>query len=170
MKKILVIPLLLILMSVLALATMPQQELNEAKQLIDSKIDCQTLTSPQLELIGEYYMEQMHPGEAHEFMDQMMGGEGSESLKQVHINMAKRLYCNENPYVGYGVSGPAMMGNNGMMGPWMMNNWNQQSPWNGFGYWSIPNVLYVVLLIGLIVLVCLWIIKTWKTIPKEDKK
>ncbi len=170
MKKLFVIPLLLVLLSALALATMPQQELNEAKQLIDSKNDCQTLTDSQLELIGEYYMEQMHPGEAHEFMDQMMGGEGSESLRQVHINMAKRLYCNQNIYVGYGVMGPGMMGANSRMGPWMMNNWNSQSPWNGFGYWDIPNVLYVVLLIGLIVLVCLWILKTWKTIPKGGKQ
>ena len=87
----------------------------ETKQLIDSGISCDKLTDEELETMGDYYMEQMHPGEAHEIMDNMMGGEGSESLKQVHINMAKRLYCNENIYIGYG-----MMSSGGMMN--MMNN------------------------------------------------
>ncbi len=86
---------------------------NETKQLIDSGISCDELTEEQLEAMGDYYMEQMHPGEAHELMDQMMGGEGSDSLKQVHINMAKRLYCNED--IG------GMMGSGGMMGGGMMN-------------------------------------------------
>src|SRR3989344_3907201 len=49
-----------------------QEELNEAKALIDSKITCDKLTNEQLEAIGDYYMEQMHPGEAHEIMDSMM--------------------------------------------------------------------------------------------------
>lgn len=170
MKKIFVIPLLLVLLSALALATMPQQELNEAKQLIDSKIDCQTLTDSQLELLGDYYMEQMHPGEAHELMDQMMGGEGSESLRQVHINMAKRLYCNQNNPLGYGVMGPGMMGYGGGMMPFMLNN--GVTPNAGIGFWfgSLLNVLYFALLVGLVVLVYLLILKTWKRTPKGDKK
>ena len=40
-------------------------------------------------------MEQMHPGESHKSMEQMMDGEGSETLRQTHIAMAKRFYCNE---------------------------------------------------------------------------
>ncbi len=104
-----------ILISSLALA---QHNFAEAERLIDSGIACSKLSDEQLEAIGEFYMEQMHPGEAHEIMDNMMGGEGSESLKQVHINMAKRLYCNENIYVGYGMMSGSMMGmmNTGMMG------------------------------------------------------
>ncbi len=92
-----------------------QSELEEGKKLVDSGISCDKLTDEQLEAIGEYYMDQMHPGEQHEAMNnmmtQMMGEEGEE---QVHINLAKRLYCNENVYIGYG-----MMGSGGMMG--MMN-------------------------------------------------
>ena len=52
----------------------------------------------------------MHPGESHEIMDKMMDGEGSEALRQVHINMARRLYCNENVYVGYKMMTAGMMG------------------------------------------------------------
>src|SRR3989344_4266294 len=71
-------------------------EIEEGKKLVESKTSFGKLGNEQLEAIGDYYMEQMHPGESHELMDSMMGGEGSESLKQVHINMAKRLYCNED--------------------------------------------------------------------------
>src|SRR3989338_3551938 len=123
----------------------------ETKQLIDSGVGCNKLTDEQLETIGEYYMEQMHPGESHEIMDQMMGGEGSESLRQVHINMAKRLYCNED--VG-GMMG--MMGSN-MMSSGMMGNFGY-----GFGYWNFINILYIILLIGLIILVYLWILRLLK--------
>ena len=50
-----------------------QQEIKEAKSLIDSKADCKSLSDSQLEIIGEYEMELMHPGESHELMHQMMG-------------------------------------------------------------------------------------------------
>ena len=64
------------------------EDVSEGKQLVESKADCSTLSDSQLEAIGEYYMEQMHPGESHELMDAMMGGEGSESLRQMHITIA----------------------------------------------------------------------------------
>ena len=146
-------------------------DLAEAKQLIDLGIGCSQLTEAQLESIGDYYMEQMHPGEAHEAMDKMMGGEGSESLKQMHVLMAKRIYCNEGT-AGMDSTGmmPMMMnimGGGGMMG-WqnqmqagtmqgMMGNWGY-----GFGYWNLLNLLYLLLLVGLIVLVWLGILKLWK--------
>src|SRR3989338_7625517 len=83
-----------------------EHDFTEAKQLIASGIGCSNVTDDQLEGMGDYYMEQMHPGEAHESMDQMMGGEGSASLRQVHISMARRLYCNEN---AGGLMGGGMM-------------------------------------------------------------
>lgn len=73
----------------------------EGKKLVDSKVDCDNLDDKQLESIAEYYMEQMHPGSAHDAMDSMMGGEGSKSLKQMHINMAKRMYCGDT--TGFGM-------------------------------------------------------------------
>src|SRR3989338_7804219 len=130
-------------------------EIEEGKKLVKSKTSCDKLSNEQLESIGDYYMEQMHPGEAHGIMDNMMGVEGSESLKQVHINMAKRLYCNESVYIGYGVIGPEGM--NGMM-------WNRDYGW---GAW---NQLYGILLIGLIILTYLGIVKLWKNPSKNEGK
>ena len=121
MKKISIIVIFSMLLLSVSLVSAHEHNFAETKQLIDSGIGCDKLTDEQLESIGDYYMEQMHPGEAHEIMDNMMGGEGSESLKQVHINMAKRLYCNENVYIGYGMMGGGMM--NMMMGSGMMENW-----------------------------------------------
>src|SRR3989339_1278993 len=95
-----------------------QQEINEAKGLIDSKVDCKSLSDSQLEIIGEYEMELMHPGESHELMHQMMGlKESSEAEKQFHINMAKAIYCGEENVFGSG----GMMGG-GMMGMMMGGN------------------------------------------------
>jgi len=68
---------------------------DEAKELIDSKVSCNDLSDEQLEMIGDYLMEQMHPGEQHENMDNALGGEGSENLKQTHIRMARMMYCGE---------------------------------------------------------------------------
>ena len=142
-KKIIYAFAIVLFLNLSLVNAVTQQELSEAKSLIDSKISCDNLTNEQLEIIGEYYMEQMHPGEANELMDEMMGGEGSESLKTVHINMAKTIYCNEN------VSSYGMMGS------------------SNFGYWNFLNILYLILLIGIIVLIILWIIKLTKQTGKR---
>ena len=149
-----------------------ENEIEEGKRLVESKTSCNNLSNEQLEAIGEYYMEQMHPGEAHEIMDNMMGGEGSESLKQVHINMARRLYCNANVYVGYG-----MMGSGGMMGGGMMNGYNMpyQGMMNNYNYgaygysWNVFGVLYLLLLFGLVIIVVLVIMKLLRGILKNKK-
>src|SRR3989338_3442138 len=110
MKKIIGIFVALIFVLGINLA-LAHGNFNETKKLIDSEISCNELSDEQLEEIGDYYMEQMHPVESHELMDNMMGGEGSESLKQMHINMAKRLYCNEDTGGSMGMG----MTNGGMM-------------------------------------------------------
>src|SRR3989338_7949049 len=100
---------ILILLGAFVANAHTEEEFAEAEELIKSKGECDELNNEQLELIGEYYMEQMHPGEAHERMDVMMGGEGSESLQAAHINMARSFYCGE-----HGMMSPEMM--NVMMG------------------------------------------------------
>ena len=152
MKKI---TLLLIVFGILisSQAFAQEHDFTQTKKLIDSGISCNKLTNEQLEEIGDYYMEQMHPGESHELMDNMMGGEGSESLKQVHINMAKRLYCNENVYIGYGMMGSGGMMN--MMGRGMMGNYYPASyNYSNYGYWNI----FWILLLAVVIFLIVWII------------
>ncbi len=124
----------------------------EAEEIIASKIHCAQLGESQLESIGDYYMEQMHPGELHERMDRMIGVEGSESLRQVHINMAKTFYCGEHGAMPGNMMN-TMMGRGGMMNFGMMGNW---------GYGGIFQLLWLLLGIGLVMLVYLWIWKLWK--------
>ena len=184
MKKILLIMSLVLLLNLSLVSAITGQEINEAKDLLESKAGCDKLTNEQLEIIGEYYMEQMHSGESHELMHKMMGlEEGSEAEKQFHVNMAKRLYCNENVYVGYGMMGSGMMQSGiqgGMMGGMMgsgliqsmmgSNSLGSGMPFQNYGYWSILDILYAVLLIGLIALVFLGVFKLWKDINEKKAK
>ena len=119
-------------------------EFAEGKALIDQKIACQQVSQDQLEKVGDYYMEQMMPGAAHENMEQILGGEGSESLRQAHIFMARRWYCGDA--AGYGMMG-MMFGNgytqnygSGMMG-WANQNFNRGFSMMGnvFGYGTNGN-------------------------------
>ena len=148
--------IMVVLLLNIGIASAHEHNFDETKQLIDSGISCDKLTDEQLEAMGEYYMEQMHPGEAHELMDEMMGGEGSDSLKQMHIQMAKRLYCNEDVSGMMGSGGmvglmPLMMGNN-MVGSGMMGNYPAY-----YGYNNFWNILWMVFLIGAIALI-IWLI------------
>src|SRR3989344_1756471 len=150
-KKILILVIFLLNIAIVLAQGSHNNGIEEGKKLVESKINCDKLSNEQLESIGDYYMEQMHPGEAHEIMDNMMGGEGSESLKQVHINMARRLYCNDNVYIGYG-----MMGSGGMMN--MMGSYPANYDYSNYGYWNIFWTLLFVAAIFLIV----WIIHRFR--------
>ena len=156
MKEISTIMIFSMLLLSVSLVFAHEHNFDETKQLIDSGISCDKLTDEQLESIGDYYMEQMHPGEAHELMDQMMGGEGSNGLRQVHIQMAKRLYCNED--VG-GMMGDMM----NMMGSGMMGNYPTY-----YGYNNFWNILYLVFLIGVIALI-VWLIYKFTKRGKESE-
>ena len=146
MKKIILIVSLFVILFSFVVMAQEEHDFTEAKQLVDSGVSCDNLTNEQLEMIGDYYMEQMHPGEAHEYMDEMMGGEGSESLKQVHINIARRIYCNENDY--------GMM-NEGMMG--MMGNYYYQNPQNNNSYQNtfirFQIFFYILIILVIIILI-----------------
>ena len=133
-----------------------EEDFAKAEELIKQKISCSELTDEQLELIGEYYMEQMHPGELHEIMDEKMGGEGSESLRQAHINMGLAFYCGE-----HGSMSSGMM--NTMMGRGMMNGFSniKSSSYYGTGMtgprifvWAI-----IILIIVVLVLLIVWLMK-----------
>src|SRR3990172_3184402 len=102
--------IVILLLSIGLVNAVSQDELNEAKALIDSNISCNKLTNSQLEIIGEYYMEQMMPGQAHIRAHEMMGlAEGSDAEEQFHINLARRSYCEENVGMMGGMIGGGMM-------------------------------------------------------------
>ncbi len=137
-----------------------EDEFAEGKQLIDSKVSCDSMTDAQLKSVGEYIMEQMHPGEAHEAMDKMMGLEdNAEKDSQFHINLARNMYCGQGGMMG-GNYAPGMMnyrtGGVGMMGPGMMS-W--ESPLS-----SVWGILTAIFFVGLFLLVWLIVIKLWKEV------
>lgn len=142
--KVRLLPVLLVavlLMNVNAVSAHSEEGFAQAEQLIESGISCESLTEEQLELIGDYYMEQMHPGEAHEAMDEMMGGEGSESLRQMHIQMAENNYCGKS---------------SGMM--WMMPMMGSTP--QAYGFWGTGNlILTVVMVVSIIALAIAWFYK-----------
>ncbi len=117
--KIIVLAVVLVL-GMVAVSAHSEAEFAEAQQLINSKVPCSQLNESQLSMIGDYYMEQMHPGAAHEYMDQMMGGDGSAALEQMHINMAESFYCGTQNYTGAAsgnsASGESPYADCGMMG------------------------------------------------------
>ncbi len=136
-------------------------------------IECDKVSESDLEQLGDAWMETIHPGKAHEMMDRMLGGEGSVSLRQAHIQMGRNyLGCNRliNGWSmmggGWGMLGGSMMAGGGMMGnPGMMSN---NSNWtnfygrnlaSGYGVWGIQSWLWLVIELLLIVLLILVILR-----------
>lgn len=109
---------------------------NQGIQNIE-EVDCSKISDEQFEEAGEALMALTHPRkEEHELIEQMMGGEGSASLKAMRVLMGKKyLGCFEDGYRG------GMMGWEGMTGmaPMMsgMMGWRGGSfPSETFGKWS----------------------------------
>ncbi|MFH1391882.1 MAG: hypothetical protein ABIH20_06225 [Candidatus Diapherotrites archaeon] len=155
-------------------------DFSEAEAIVSQKTPCESLSQEQLASVGDYYMEQIHPGEQHESMDAMMGGEGSESLKQMHIAMTYRFYCSglsdeANQYYGmmgsgysnYGMMGSGMMGGmmDGTYGPGMMYNNYGSNPIAG----TIGTANSVLFALALVVVIIFFGIKISKEI-KGGKK
>ncbi|MBI5223924.1 hypothetical protein HY990_05900 [Candidatus Micrarchaeota archaeon] len=151
-------------------ATMTPTEISAARVLINSNQTCDKLSPDQLEQIGDYYMEQMHPGSAHDAMERMLGGEGSVNLRLTHIQMAEVLYCGQtNGTVTYGgmmglMPVASRFGNYGLVGGMMsyggmMNYGNMM----GFGYgdsWSwMIGMLFWILMFVVLILAIVWFYK-----------
>jgi hypothetical protein len=123
-KKILIYALLLLLIPTFVLADTDVHDIsidevlqkileNQNISTVD-ELNCEYVTDDEWELLGESVMGIMHPDpEVHDQMDNMMGGEGSESLRIAHIRMGQNyLGCG----TGYGMMGFGM----GMMGGGMI--------------------------------------------------
>ena len=144
-------------------------EIAQGKQLVESDVNCEKLTDDQLESIGEYYMESMHPGPAHDAMHVMMGPkEGTPQHEAVHVQIAQMMYCNK----GYGAGMMGMMYARGnttgfmpMMGSQMMYG-GMMGGWGNYGL-NGGATLWMIILLGLVVVVWLWVIKLFKEVFKK---
>jgi len=75
------------------------------------EVDCSQITDGQFDELGDAYMGTMLPNkQQHETMDTMMGGEGSASLGQAHINMGRSYLGCWSDYNGGPVYMPMMVG------------------------------------------------------------
>ena len=171
MKKIALLIILLVTMSIASVHGQENQEdFSRALEIIENKVPCENLTDSDFDILGDYYMELMHPGEAHEQMDAMMGGEGSESLEIMHINMGKRFYCDDYSYARGGLMGAGIMGGR-MMGSYGFGNTGMmQFPYTS-GFWSgysILNIVMLVLFLAALVLLIVWLYKN--TLARKNPK
>ncbi len=159
MKRRIFVTLVIILLFSLAVAA-HEEEVEEGRELVESKISCDALSEEQFVAIGEYYMELMHPDSLHDAMHEMMGlEEGTEEHKQFHITLAERMYCGEYS------STTGMMGS-GAVGYGMMGMMYSSGPW-GYSFWSFWNLIYLVFMAVIFVLV-FWAV--YVLIKKEKRK
>ncbi|MBI2042827.1 hypothetical protein HYT25_00370 [Candidatus Pacearchaeota archaeon] len=138
--------------------TICTESFSEAEDIITQKVSCNDLTESQLEILGDYYMEQMHPGELHEIMDERMGGEGSETLRQIHVNMGLAFYCGEHDEFSVNMMN-TMMGRTGY-GYGMMSSYYDYKT-NYFAW-----VFNILLIIGLVLLI-VWL---WNQIQNSGRR
>ncbi len=117
-------------------------------------LNCEDIVNHDFEHVGEAFMSYMHPNEdEHHRIDDLFGGEGSESLDKMHEFMGRRyLGCEEGTFgpmmmnFGNDFRGGGMMGNQLFgVGGWMMG---------GSNIWMFQGVIWVLAVLGVI-----WIIQ-----------
>ncbi len=185
MKKIIIFIIITLSFPLLALADSEvslEETLGEIKKSQNIErledIDCAKVTDSQFEALGDAYMEVMHPGEQHELMDRMMGGEGSESLSAMHTLMGKNyLNCDNRTAGTYGGMMGMMSGGmmSGMMGSWsnpstLTNNSNNPMMNFGFTPFGWFGWIFMILFWGLIILGIMALIRTLTKGGESNKK
>lgn len=140
-----------------------------------NQVACAVVTDAQFEKLGDAVMGYGITEQQHTAMENMMGGEGSVTLKQAHINMGRSyLGCWGNyksgpvgvPMMGYfnGSGTPTSYGQTsgyygnpwGMMGYGLNSGWgmmgNYYGGYSGFG-WITMVLVWALLILGIIALV-----------------
>jgi hypothetical protein len=109
------------------------------------QIDPNKVSDAQLAELGEAVMDVQFPNERqHAFMDDMMGGEGSQSLEAMHRAMGYS-YLSAGGESGWGMMHTGRTGW-GMMGPWMRGRyrsfgWGRGVMSAGPGVWTLVVLL-----------------------------
>ena len=107
----------------------------------DDPIDPDGVSDEYLEELGEAVMGLMHPNEReHEYMDEMMGGEGSESLEYMHRMMGYRYLSSGFRNPGLPMMRGGWMGR-GMMGGMPMMGWGMHHGWGRGNYGAFPGTM-----------------------------
>lgn len=129
-----------------------------------AKVDCSKVTDNQFGALGDAYMGIMLPNQQqHEIMDNMMGGEGSSSLSQAHINIGRSyLGCwsnyNSGPVYMPMMGGYYNSGQDNFLGsiyPMMYGNnigYSMMGGWNGYGVFGMvfSVILWIFAIFGLV--------------------
>lgn len=119
-----------------------------------SQVVCVKVTDDQFEKLGDASMGYGITEQQHTVMENMMGGEGSATVKQAHINMGRAyLGC----WANYN-SGPVlmpMMGYAGSLSAPFYNYYGLQRMMGGYGWFGLVTMVlfWVLLILGIVVLV-----------------
>ena len=131
-----------------------------------SKLDCKKINNDQFEKVGDAWMDVRIGNEAtHQSMDDMMGGEGSQSLTNAHIQMGESYLGCTSTNANYGWMSMMSGFNNTAKGGAsnMMGFGNYGITGGGNGLFILPLLIQIVVLIDLI-LVGVWL---WKKIVSK---
>ena len=147
------------------------QDIYKTQNVTDtSNISCAKVTDAQFEKLGDAVMGYGITEQQHTAMENMMGGEGSATLAQAHINMGRSYlgcWANYNsgpssmPMMGYS-SGSSTSGTYAQTGNYyspqrMMDygfntGWGMMGGHNWFG-WVTQILIWILLILGIVVLV-----------------
>ncbi len=126
-----------------------------------SEVDCNAVDDSLWEEVGEALMGVMHPDpKEHALMDEMMGGEGSDSLRAAHILMGRRYAGCGDGSMGDGMMGMmgGMMMSGGMMGRGAAASGMMESGGYGAGEMSGGNMMGFPFMGGWLGMALVWII------------
>ena len=126
-----------------------------------SEIDCNAVDDSLWEEVGEALMGVMHPDpKEHALMDEMMGGEGSDSLRAAHILMGRRYAGCGDGSMGDGMMGMmgGMMMSGGMMGRGAAASGMIESGGYGAGEMSGGNMMGFPFMGGWFWMIIVWVL------------